>query len=368
MTEVADKLGCKTNSIHSPETLDCLRHASTDDLARTSFQTWSDDIDHNIGDLWLPSVDRDFLPAPPSQLIREGRLGNASMMMGWTSDEMTPYTDKRMVDPDETLVFLARYLPYVPRGEIDSLLAFYDVDTFRPFPGSNLSATFYRTARMFRDLLMVCPTLFFAEGIHNRTLPKNGTASGGIGPLPPSNIICRDCTGSRKRDEAPAPPLAHQVYLYDFNQTLLDTILAATSHTPGLGIVHTSDLAYIHANLSNYNRNDWPYAPSSLDFDLARRVSRTWSTFAATGNPSGDPLEPAVPRFTLQGWEDAYKGVQFDPRRGEMSPPSLYVVGGPFMSFTLMDGPRAVEEVTAQKIRARCGILNGENWVEWLRY
>lgn len=75
--------------------------------------------------------------------------------------------------------------------------------------------------------------------------------------------------------EAPAPTSQHQVFLYDFNQTLLDPILAATTSSPGFGIANTSDLTYIHANLSNFNRNGWPYAPILPDFDLARCVSRT---------------------------------------------------------------------------------------------
>ena len=43
------------------------------------------------------------------------------------------------------------------------------------------------------------------------------------------------------------------VYLYNFNQTLLDPIIEYVSGIKGIGVVHTSEFAYIFGNLSHYN-------------------------------------------------------------------------------------------------------------------
>jgi carboxylesterase type B len=45
----------------------------------------------------------------------------------------------------------------------------------------------------------------------------------------------------------------HRVYMYDFNQTLLDPIIAAVYNVSGMGVVHTSEFAYMFGNLSHYN-------------------------------------------------------------------------------------------------------------------
>lgn len=368
MTAVADKVGCNTTSTHSPETLKCLRDADANHLLQASYDIWSDDINHNVGDMWLPSVDGDFLPAPPSQLIRESRFGNASMVMGWTQDDMTPYTDKLITTPGQTQMFILRYLRHVPSTVVQRFLESYDVIGFEPPLGSALSAEFYRTARIFRDLVMVYPTLYFAEGIHNKSVPtgKCTDDAGGGYRLWNGSAQCRG------RRTVAGTPAKQQIFLYDFNQTILDPSLAATTNTPGMGVVHTSEIAYVYGNLSNWDRNNWPFSPSSSDSELAKHVSRTWSTFTATGNPSGDSEEPPTrdwePKYTLQGWKDTYVNIHTDPWTGKPTAPSLYLIGGSYQSFTEMDGLKAIEGIRVQDLRGKCGVLNGEDWVGWLQY
>ncbi|KAL2272930.1 hypothetical protein FJTKL_05690 [Diaporthe vaccinii] len=72
MQLLVDYLGCNTTGLDSEQTVICLRGFDKDTLMDASLATYIDDTAHNIGDIWLPAVDGDFLPAAPSELIREG--------------------------------------------------------------------------------------------------------------------------------------------------------------------------------------------------------------------------------------------------------------------------------------------------------
>jgi carboxylesterase type B len=102
MTVLADYVGCKSTNIHSPEAIECLRGKDTDTLLQASIATYASDIAHNIGDIWLPVVDNDFLPAAPSKLIAEGRLGNATFVTGWAEDDMNFYTNTSIDTVEDT--------------------------------------------------------------------------------------------------------------------------------------------------------------------------------------------------------------------------------------------------------------------------
>ncbi|KAJ7784796.1 Alpha/Beta hydrolase protein [Mycena olivaceomarginata] len=82
MQAVVDLVGCNTTDLQSAETAACLRDLDIATLNNASIAVTSarGDISHNVGDIWLPVVDGDFLPAPPSKLIREGRFANVTVM------------------------------------------------------------------------------------------------------------------------------------------------------------------------------------------------------------------------------------------------------------------------------------------------
>ncbi|KAK4232947.1 Carboxylesterase [Achaetomium macrosporum] len=77
MQAVVDYVDCDPNNLHSKETVACLRNLDMQTLLNASLATYSSDIAHNIGDIWLPVVDGDFLPAAPSTLIRQGRFAQS---------------------------------------------------------------------------------------------------------------------------------------------------------------------------------------------------------------------------------------------------------------------------------------------------
>jgi carboxylesterase type B len=102
MTAIADHVGCNSTSVHSPETVACLRQKDTNTLLQASIATYASDIAHNIGDIWLPVVDGDFLPDAPSQLIANGRIGNVTFTTGWAEDDMNFYTNVSIVTAQDT--------------------------------------------------------------------------------------------------------------------------------------------------------------------------------------------------------------------------------------------------------------------------
>jgi carboxylesterase type B len=102
MTVLANYVGCNVTDLHSPETVACLREKDTDTLLQASIATYAGDIGHNIGDIWLPAVDGDFLPAAPSKLIAEGRLGKVNFITGWTQDDLNFYTNTSITTANDT--------------------------------------------------------------------------------------------------------------------------------------------------------------------------------------------------------------------------------------------------------------------------
>lgn len=153
MNVLAKNVSCDATNVHSPETIDCLRKLDTDTLTNAAIATYASDISHNIGDIWLPSVDGDFLPAAPSMLIAEGRFGKADFITGWCEDDLNFYTNTSIATAEDTYDFIRGYLPGFSEASVEKLLGMYPVSEYKP--GVNLTVEFYRSARIFRDILMV---------------------------------------------------------------------------------------------------------------------------------------------------------------------------------------------------------------------
>ena len=318
MRLVADAVGCNTTDLHSNQTVACLRALDTETLQNATTDTYLFDIAHNIGDIWLPVVDGDFLPAAPSQLITESRFANVTTMIGWADNDLTFFTPFDIQTDNDTRDFATSYVPDMTSENINRLLSLYPVSDFPANPSANLSAQFYRSARIFRDILMTCMPIWYGQN-----LAKMGNA----------------------------------VYYYDFNQTMLDDILASQG-VPGLGPIHTSEFAYIFGNLSHYNVNDYPYYPNQSDFRLRDQASRSWSTFASLGQPS------LTQRNTLKGWDTAFTTCE----NTDTENPEVYVAGGPHEGLSRISGAGAHPALRAQKLGERCGFLNSPEIIEQLRF
>jgi|SRR5690242_17340606 len=315
MSALTEYVGCDTADLQAPETIACLRGMDTDVLLNASITTYASDISHNVGDIWLPVVDGDFLPAPPSQLINEGRFGNATFMSGFTQDDMNFYTNISIATAEDTYNFVRLYLPAMPEQSLEALLQLYPVAEFAPPSGTNLTAEFYRAARIFREILMVCPSLHLGAAIHE------------------------------VHDQS--------VYYYNFNQTILEPILEHTINVAHLGRVHTSEFAYVFGNVEAYNNSGNPIDLTEYDHALQQRASRSWSAFATTGLPSRESV------ITVQGWLDAYSA----PKQTH-----VMTIGGPWEGWWSLDGAGSPEVVLQQKLVERCAFFNSPEIIQALQY
>ncbi|KAK2608375.1 hypothetical protein QQS21_003060 [Conoideocrella luteorostrata] len=314
MKLVVDYVGCNKTALHSAATIQCLRNFDMNKLLNASLTTYSSDIAHNIGDVWLPVVDGDFLPAAPSKLIKEHRFSNVTTMMGWCQDDLTYFTDANITTAKDTFNFISAYAPDLTKDNVNKLLALYPVSEFPPNRPANVSSEFYRAARVFRDILMTCQPVGYAQQI---------AAAG------------------------------NTVYLYNWNQTILDAYLSQVVKRPGLGPIHTSEFAYIFGNLSHYDIGNYKFNPTKSDYQLKDRGSRSWSTYASTGQPG------------LKG-HDTFQG--FKPAFTDKNQVNIFVVGGPHEGLSAIDGPNAHPAVKEQRLRERCAFINSPEIIEQLRY
>jgi carboxylesterase type B len=315
MALVVDYVGCNTTELDAPETIDCLRGLDTNTLLNASFVTYDDDISHNIGDIWLPNVDGDFLPAPPSQLIEEGRFGNATFMSGWMQDDLNVYTNTSLKTAKDTYDFIRGYLPAISEDDLTKLLDMYPVEEFPT--GIDLAAEFYRSARIFRDILMVCPSLHLGAAIGEK--------------------------------------YSSNVFFYNFNETILDPILEVTNNVRGLGVVHTSEFAYIFDNMQVYNTSGYPFDPSEYDYEIAMRASRSWSSFVNHGVPA--MIGPQS--TTLLNWDGAFS------RAGG---PYVRTIGGSNPSNSALGQENATQEMAVQRLQERCAFFNSPEIIAALQY
>ncbi|KAI1383105.1 carboxylesterase family protein [Hypoxylon trugodes] len=315
---VVDAVGCNSSALHSPETVSCLRNLDTQALQAAAESTYLSDIPHNIGDIWLPVVDGDFLPAAPSQLIAEHRFAaNVTAMMLWAEDDMAFFTDTNITTAADTHDFIQSYISHVSASDVDSLLDLYPSTEFTANEAANLSSEFYRTARIFRDILMVCEPVYLGSAL---------AAAG------------------------------NPVYLVEWNQTILTPILQDLYNESGFGVIHTSEFAYTFGNLSHYDTRGYAFDPTPEDFALAKRGSRTWSTFASLGVPGIEGKD------TFQGFERSFTTGGSDETF------SVFVAGGPNEGFSPVEGSASKAVVAEQRFKERCALINSDSFIKQLDY
>ncbi|KAI6831576.1 hypothetical protein KC340_g7584 [Hortaea werneckii] len=319
MNRLVDAVGCSSTDVNTSTTISCLRDLSLEDLLSAQTATHKDGPGANIGDEWMPIVDGDIIPDAPSTLIAKGRFANITTMVGWCEDDTAPFTPTTIQTDNDTYNFLRDYAPDMSPENVQKLMSLYPVSDFSANPSANLSAQFYRSARILRDILMVCEPQYYGRALASKENP---------------------------------------VYMYDQNQTMLQGPLEATGSV-GLGVVHTSEFAYVFGNLSTYDVNGYPFQPRVEDYAFVKRESRSWSTFAATGRPSLDRYNHPS-RETLDGWCPAFA------EGSDMA--GIFVIGGPFEGFSAAESSPAEAVVAAQKLEERCAFINSPEVIEQLRW
>lgn len=324
MTRVWKNTTCIGHSLDSIATIECFRALPMEELLSAQLSTASQAPSSNLGDEWLPVVDGPggFLPAAPSQLIQEGRFGSVNAIIGWCDDDAALFIPPTVaIEPDGTRALFKGYLPAFSDDNLDRLLELYPLDDFDSTFFANgtieLPASIYRAARILRDILFTCQPIYYGGAL---------SAAG------------------------------NQVYFYDQNQTMLSPLL----HEAGLygaGAVHGSELGYVFGNLSIFSSGvlGISYNLTHADIELRNQESRSWSSFAALGQPSLRAHE------TLQGWLPADFS---DPNYG------VYVIGGPNggNSGSVDSSSQARAAMKAEKLKERCGFLNSAEIIKELQY
>ncbi|GAB1731204.1 hypothetical protein NU195Hw_g621t1 [Hortaea werneckii] len=321
MKRLVDAVECNSTNVDSSTTISCLRDLSLEDLLSAQTATHLDGPGANIGDEWMPIVDGDIIPDTPSTLIAEGRFANITTMVGWCEDDTAPFTPTTIETDHDTYIFLSSYAPAMSPQNIQQLMSLYPTSDFPANPSANLSSQFYRSARILRDILMVCEPHYYGRALGSKGNP---------------------------------------VYMYDQNQTMLQGPLAASGSGEGLGVVHTSEFAYVFGNLSTYDVNGYPFQPRTEDYALVERESRSWSTFAATGRPGVDWHHRRYHHGTLEGWCPAF--AEGNDAAG------IFVIGGPSEGFSAAEGSDSEAVVAAQKLEERCAFINSPEVIDELRW
>lgn len=307
MRKLAHATGCDKANLQSAATVDCLRSLSMHKMLTAQINTHDEGPGANIGDEWLPVVDKDFLPKAPSQLIVEGGFHSVPSIIGWTDTDTVPFVGD-LNTTAEVKDFFTAYLPGFTKANVNKLLSLYPPSEFSGVPAANLPAAIFRAGIILRDILMTCQPIHYARALSAAGSP---------------------------------------IRLYDWNQTMLDAIL------PGEGPVHSSEFAYVFGNLSHYDINDYYYHPNASDFALRVRGSRSWATFVSHGMPS-------LPgKKTFKGWEPAFQTEE------EVD---IFVAGGPNEGLSPWDGREADPALAAQKLKERCAFINSPEIVEQLLY
>lgn len=326
-TDVAVLAGCADDGdAQSATTIACLRSLTLDELWNATLTNYNSLAAFSDGDIWLPNIDGNFIPAAPSDLVRTGNFTQMPIVVGWTRNDATLFTSSAIETDADTRDFVGSYYPFLTSANFETLMDLYPASDFAANTTANLSAEFYRSAEIFRDILLTCPSFYFGHAMAEKYYNTSSNSS-----IP--------------------------VYIYEQNQTILSAYLDS-SDTPGLGVIHTSELAYVFGNFTPY---EWSWAanvtiPSESDYELLRQQSRSWSTFATLGKPS------VASKDTLQGWNSAYSVGD------GMMDADIYVVGGPAPGMSALEGSEANPDVAAQKLRERCGFLNREDIVKELKF
>jgi carboxylesterase type B len=342
---VAEMSGCVPNgtSPQSNATLTCMRSLSMETLLNTTITQLDATSSENDGDIYLPTVDGDFLPASGSELVRTGRFTKMPIMAGWTNNDATLFTSTSIKTANDTQNFFETYYPALTQTTLSEILSLYPVSDFAANPSANLSAEFYRSAQIFRDILLACPNFYLGHAMANKCTSIT----------PASNASDQ----SAYREDASCPP----VYLYVQNQTILTPYLEASGE-PGLGVIHTSELPYVFGDFYLYNTSGSTVYPTQSDYELNARQSRAWSTFASVGQPS------LTNKNTLQGWEPAFEpGFAENDTTGVIGA-KLYVIGGPQAGLSQLEGKDVDGAVGAEQLYERCGFLNSAEVITQLQY
>ena len=307
---VARLAGCTGNNPRN--VLACLRKLSYEDLlaAVIKFEKQTP----SSQDIFYPTLDNDFIPDLPSELLRTGQFHkNISVIASWTYNDGSIFTAPGLSSSQAVLGFLSASYPSLNQTTLQTLIKLYPMSEFVP-AAQSVEASPYelQAARIYRDINFACPAI--------------------------------DVT-HRVKQYSPNTP----TYLYEFNTTSF-TFLLQIANATSYGVIHTSDILFA------FNNSDYGglLPVTAAQMATQKRFSGSFVRFATTGNPSGTGAN--AQDTSLTGWTQAYTGAQASNKKSNVQAASVRVVGGPSpgqVELSLNGG----KEVEARLLE-RCAFIN----------
>lgn len=165
---VATRIHC-TNSLYaSPQSrtaLSCMRKLPFHILLDATIADHDTKSITTDGDIYLPTVDRDFIPLPPSTLTRRAMFHRIPIIAGWAEDDATFFTPLTVVTETDIMVFLSAWWPGLSKRTVATLLSLYPTTDYvsraaQSDHTGNLPVEFYHSAQLARDIVIVCSLPF----------------------------------------------------------------------------------------------------------------------------------------------------------------------------------------------------------------
>ncbi|GKZ58560.1 hypothetical protein AnigIFM49718_004385 [Aspergillus niger] len=308
---IAREVGCiNTNDAESLETLECLQSIPFDTLTNLSV-TASRAARPPFGEgFFYPTIDGDFLPARPSELLRAGNfVKDIPIIASWVANDGAWYALPSTSTDEEVLASFGLWLSKLSTSTKARLLDLYPITDFahmiRESYDGPISPQYYRAAQMNRDIWFTCPVLDFAWQY---------AQNGGLVPS--------------------------KVWLYEHNATRYAPVFEMMG-VPMWRVAHLSDIPYVMntANLEGGADN------SPEQMKLAREVSRQVIGFVHDASPS-------------EAWPVAFFGIS-EQGLSKDSPDQL--------SIQTFGGPMGSRAVTVRKGADTSGSTEAEKALLWER-
>ncbi|KAI2891886.1 hypothetical protein CBS63078_9585 [Aspergillus niger] len=308
---IAREVGCiNTNDAESLETLECLQSIPFDTLTNLSV-TASRAARPPFGEgFFYPTIDGDFLPARPSELLRAGNfVKDIPIIASWVANDGAWYAPPPTSTDEEVLASFGLWLSKLSTSTKARLLDLYPITDFahmiRESYDGHISPQYYRAAQMNRDIWFTCPVLDFAW----QYFQKGGSASS-------------------------------KIWLYEHNATRYAPVFEVMG-VPMWRVAHLSDIPYVMNNAKLEGGAD----NSPEQMKLAREVSRQVIGFVHDASPS-------------EAWPAAFFGIS-EQGLSKDSPDQL--------SIQTFGGPMGSRAVTVRKGADTSGSTEAEKAVLWER-
>ena len=204
------------------------------------------------------------------------------------------------------LRYFSRYFPAYTKDIGDQLLSLYPETDFiaQVSPNDTVTAQWYRAARIFRDISMACPSINLTRSLSAQSSPVS-------------------------------------TYLYSLNSTRLQPVWDNMAQS-NYRIAHVSDVPYYFNEAVEAADN------SDAAMQFSADVSRSFSAFASSGDPSTDAFD----------WPVAWTGDG-----DEIGNATVFVLGGPYGSGPAVvggggGGDERSKALAQEKLVERCDFLD----------